>query len=210
MLPPYRAGGRLLDVGCGYGWYVRLLQDLGWDAIGVEADGTAAATGRSRYGVRILKGTLEEQGLASASFDAIVSRHSIEHVPESVTRCSSVVACWNWGPAGVATPNGRSLASRIFGRHWRGLTAPWHLQLFNPVALRMLLTQAGFEILRVRTTAVSAHWVYCASRAIRSGVYNSNCPVGSSRAFQALEALVNFWSGDCGEELEATARATSR
>jgi SAM-dependent methyltransferase len=210
MLPPYRARGRLLDVGCGYGWYVRLLQNLGWDAIGVEADRSAAAIGRTRYRARILEGTLEDQRLEAESFDAIATRHSIEHVPDprqTLLECHRLLKPGGW--LGVATPNGRSLASRLFGCHWRGLSAPWHLHLLNPNALRRLLTETGFEVRRVRTTAVSAHWVYCASRAIRSGHYDPCCPVGSSRAFQALEALANAWAGDLGEELEATAVATA-
>ena len=52
LFPPFRPGGRLLDIGCGHGWYVRIMRDWGWDAIGVEADGGAAARGRAAYGDR--------------------------------------------------------------------------------------------------------------------------------------------------------------
>jgi 2-polyprenyl-3-methyl-5-hydroxy-6-metoxy-1,4-benzoquinol methylase len=206
MLPPYRRAGRLLDIGCGYGWYQRLMQDLGWETVGVEADSAVAAAGRERYRVQICDGSLEEQRFESASFDAIVTRHSIEHVPDPrgmLVECRRLLAPKGW--LGIATPNGASLCSRLFGRNWRGLTPPWHLHLFSPKALRRLLVQTGFAACDVRTTAVSAHWVWCASQAIRRGAYSGGTPVGSSRTFQLAEALMNTWRGDLGEELEALA-----
>jgi len=210
MLPPFRPRGRLLDLGCGYGWFVRLLRGLGWDAMGVEADRTAVAAGRARYGVPICEGTLEEQAFPDASFDALVTRHSIEHVPDprqTLLECRRVLKPGGW--LGVATPNGRSLSSRLFGRHWRGLTPPWHLHLFGPQALRRLVEESGFAVQRIRTTAVSAHWVFCASRAIKRGEYGPGVQVGSSRLFQACEAIGNAWWADLGEELELTAVATN-
>ena len=71
--------GRLLDVGCGSGERLALLQSLGWEVVGQEVDSSAAQHARDHYGVDVRIGTLEAIGLPEASFDAVVANHVIEH-----------------------------------------------------------------------------------------------------------------------------------
>jgi SAM-dependent methyltransferase len=205
--PPFRAGRRLLDVGCGRGWYVRIMRDCGWDAVGVEANPESARRGSAEYGVTIHEGTLEDQRFPDGSFDAVCMRHVFEHVGDpaaTLREIRRILVPGGW--LGLAMPNGHSFANRWFGKHWRGLTPPWHLHLFNPRALRLVLEHSGFKVLRVRSTAQSAHWVYNASRQVRAGTYRDD-RVPSSWWFHYLEAASNALVGDLGEELEAVAAA---
>lgn len=179
---PYRPSGRLLEIGCGTGWYLKIMRDWGWDVIGIEPDSSAVAKGRTLYGVEVIEGTLEQKPFPEAHFDAIVMRHVIEHLPEPETTLQECLRILKpGGMLALATPNGQSLASRWFGRYWRGATAPWHLYLFSPRSLRRLLAKCGFASIRIRTTAVSAHWVYTASRYIREGRYDARKVVPSHR-----------------------------
>jgi SAM-dependent methyltransferase len=205
LFPRFRSGGRLLDVGCGHGWYVRILGDWGWDACGVEHDRGVARRGRALYAVRILDGGLEEQRFPDQSFDFVTLRHVFEHVSDplaTLAECRRILK--PGGLLGLATPNGRSLGSRWFGRSWRGLTPPWHLHLFGPRSLRQVLQRAGFRVVALRTTAVSAHWIYPVSKQIREGTYGQ-APVKFAWWFRGLEATLNLFSGELGEELEALA-----
>jgi hypothetical protein len=111
------------------------------------------------------------------------------------------------GWLGMAMPNGRSLGSRWFGRSWRGHSPPWHLHLFGPGSLRRILRAAGFQVRRVRTRPLSAHWVYSASQEIRRGTYDPARRPRSCWWFHLLEAGLNAVAGDLGEELEAVATA---
>lgn len=206
LFPPFRPGGRLLDIGCGHGWYVRIMRDWGWDAIGVEADGGAAARGRAAYGVDIRPGSLEEQRFPDGAFDAVSIRHVFEHVPDpaaTLREIRRVLRPGGW--LGMAMPNGRSLGSRWFGRAWRGFSPPWHLHLFSPTSLSRILVDSGFRVRRVRTRPASAHWVYTASREIRDGVYDPSRQPPSAWWFHYLEQGLNYLTGDLGEELEAVA-----
>jgi SAM-dependent methyltransferase len=206
VFPPYRPGGRLLDIGCGHGWYVKIMRDWGWDAMGVEADPDAARTGRELYGVPIRDGTLEGQRFPDASFDAVAIRHVFEHVPDppaTLQEIRRVLKPGGW--LGMAMPNGVSLASRWFQGAWRGACPPWHLHLFGPRSLRLVLLRAGFSVRRVRTRTLSAHWVYEASRQIQKGTFQPGQAVASNWWFHLLELSANALRGDLGEELEAVA-----
>src|SRR4051812_10773780 len=70
------AGGRVLDVGCGYGRMLRLMIASGWDAAGVEINPEIVEVNR-KAGLRCW--TTEEFGQLTEQFDVILMAHVIEH-----------------------------------------------------------------------------------------------------------------------------------
>ncbi|WP_170839588.1 class I SAM-dependent methyltransferase [Micromonospora halophytica] len=66
-----RAGGRVLDVGCGAGRHAIALAQRGADVVGVDTSPGAVYVSRQR-GVRVLRGTVEEQGDDIGRFDCIL------------------------------------------------------------------------------------------------------------------------------------------
>lgn len=146
-IPPL-PGGRLLEVGCGDGAKLVALGELGWTTEGIDFDPGAVARAQSR-GLEVKVGGLEEQGYADASFDAVVSTHVVEHVAD--VRAMFVEALRVLKPGGhfvAYTPNAAGMGHRLFGRHWRGLEIPRHLQIFTPAALARLARDAGYEVER--------------------------------------------------------------
>ena len=141
-----RTDGRVLDVGCGDGAYLKLLRSLGWStAVGVDPDSTAVQrAGAGGLDVRL--GTLDDVELPAESFDAITLNHSIEHVHDPVgllRQCRRLLA-----PGGeliVYTPNLDGEGHRRYGRDWFHLDPPRHMVIFTPAALRATLEAAGFR-----------------------------------------------------------------
>jgi len=153
-----RQGGKLLDVGCGSGKWLSRMRDLGWDVAGVDFDADAVAEG-VRRGLRVAHGPVEAQRYPDESFDAVMLNHVIEHVPDPVAtlaECRRIVK--PGGEVLLFTPNGASLAHRVFKRAWRGLEPPRHLHLFSPVSMRTLLARAGFVESDVRTVNSKYIW----------------------------------------------------
>src|SRR5262245_22180597 len=74
--------GVLLDVGCATGIFLDGMRRLGWQVQGVEPTESAAQYARSRLGLEVFGGRLEEAGFADASFDAITLWDVLEHVHE--------------------------------------------------------------------------------------------------------------------------------
>lgn len=72
-------GDRVLEVGCGRGHLVKALQEQGVDAIGVDLNPQAAEHAVTE-GVR--QADAASLPFEDASFDALVSVHAIEHIPD--------------------------------------------------------------------------------------------------------------------------------
>lgn len=169
--------GKLLDVGCGNGWFLSEMRDLGWEVVGVEPDGEAVRVARERFGLNVYEGTLEEVGFSDDNFDAITMNHVVEHLwdPVSTLReCRRVLK--PGGKLVVVTPNIKSLGHRLFKKAWLHLDPPRHLYLFSLHTLKVCAEQAGLKILKLRTTARSARWIWVASHLIRK---NGTLPGGS-------------------------------
>jgi len=146
MVGRYRAGGKLLDVGCGHGLLVDEARKRGWDAIGLELSSDAAAYARDRLGLDVREQTLESLRADEGGFDAIVMADVIEHLDDpgaAIDRCHELLA-----PDGVllvVTPDPSSITARIAGPRWWGYL-PAHTYLLPRHTLRELLSARGLVI----------------------------------------------------------------
>jgi ubiquinone/menaquinone biosynthesis C-methylase UbiE len=140
-----RAGGRLLDVGCGTGDFLsEMQQQRGWSVMGLEPARHAARYAHDEEGLSVLAGVLNQAPLADQSFDAITFWDVLEHVYHP--RAVIAEAARLLRPGGVLVinhPNIESLDRRIFGRYWLGYELPRHLYLFPAALLRQLMAEQG-------------------------------------------------------------------
>lgn len=77
--PPWRGQGRLLDVGCASGRFIRQMSEIGWRVAGIELDREAAAKAR-RVSTDVFVGDPVDADFAPGAFDVITSFHVIEHL----------------------------------------------------------------------------------------------------------------------------------
>jgi 2-polyprenyl-3-methyl-5-hydroxy-6-metoxy-1,4-benzoquinol methylase len=164
--PP--SGGRLLEIGCGNGLILERMHERGWAAEGVEFDPKCVEAVRAR-GLRCYLGDVRDQSLPNESFHAIFMSHVIEHVYDPkgfMDECFRVLK--PGGQVIALTPNADGWGHRFFGRDWRGLEPPRHLQIFNQHNLSTVVRAAGFSEINSRTTNWGAWYLYGTSSAIRS------------------------------------------
>jgi 2-polyprenyl-3-methyl-5-hydroxy-6-metoxy-1,4-benzoquinol methylase len=142
--------GRILDLGCGNGEFLRGLAERGWDAYGVDLSAAACDLSTSR-GIQTHCGTLASAAFPSESFDVVTSWHVLEHLPEPRTDLVEVRRVLRGdGLFVVEVPNCDSLTSRLCGKHWYHFDVPRHLQHFNRATLQRLLEENGFTPLYAR------------------------------------------------------------
>lgn len=140
--------GKVLDLGCGTGDTLLLLQALGWDVYGMEMDKRAVERAHKRGLKNIRLGTFEDLSyFKNNSFDAVRLYHVIEHLPDPQL-CFRLLyhALKNGGELIIGTPNISSIVARLFGTYWYNLDSPRHLFLFNPKTLRKMAEDAGFTV----------------------------------------------------------------
>lgn len=66
-----RQGGRLLDVGCGDGAFLKLAQERGWEVSGTEHSSYAAKYVGEALGITVFCGELFAAGYPDNSFDVV-------------------------------------------------------------------------------------------------------------------------------------------
>lgn len=138
--------GKLLDIGCAGGFFVKAAKNAGWEAEGIEISKHLCEFGRDRLGVKITQGTLEKVSLPEHAFDVITYWDVLEHVADPSDSLRRV--CQLLKPGGhllVNYPDYNSLFAKVLGRRWWFLIDV-HIYYFTPRTLSRLLKKFGFEM----------------------------------------------------------------
>lgn len=143
--------GRLLDVGCGSGLFLRAACDQGWRAEGVELNPVHAAAVR-RLGLTVFCGTLEEAVFPDDTFETITLWDVLEHVPAPLDSLREVYRVLK--PGGLCylqLPNLDSRVAQLAASRWGWLCLPDHRFHFTPTSLSACLAKVGFRVRNVHT-----------------------------------------------------------
>jgi 2-polyprenyl-3-methyl-5-hydroxy-6-metoxy-1,4-benzoquinol methylase len=144
--------GRVLDLGCGYGYFRVALAEAGFDHEGLEISEFARRVAFDSYGFDTHPGVLEDHWEQwEGRFDAITLFDVIEHVPDAVDFLSKLAFCLApGGVAGIKTPNIDCPEAEIFGPHYHSLKRE-HLLFFSAKSLTAAAASAGLELTEMTT-----------------------------------------------------------
>ncbi|MBV9905852.1 MAG: class I SAM-dependent methyltransferase [Alphaproteobacteria bacterium] len=148
---------RLLDIGCGPGFFLKTAKNKGWSVLGIEPSRQAAEHARG-LGVEIAEGFFGyETAHALGRFDAINLTNMLEHVADPIPILLAARGILE--PGGilcVGVPNDFSplqiaaAATQGVGEWW--LAPPHHLNYFDFATLTNLLERLGFSIAEKTTS----------------------------------------------------------
>lgn len=197
LMPPYRTGGQLLDVGCGNGRYLKLMESVGWKVAGVEIDEKAAKIAQQNYDLSVFVGDIENAPFKEESFDVITVSHVIEHIPEPISFIQKLVLLLKKGGLLiVVTPNADSLGHRLFRANWYQLNPPLHLRVYTLKSMKKLIELVGgLTLIRLRTNPRMSEQVYKRSLEIRDTeklIKLENAPFGLSPAHRRQMSLFTW------------------
>lgn len=147
---PFHGERRLLDFGCGGGWYAHRMQQRGWDVTGIDFSERAAAQARRRFQLPVHVGSLPHPAIAPASFDVITMGAVLEHMhhPHEVIAAASQ-ALKPGGLLVIVVQNLESWGFRHFQQDWFPLELPIHLLQFTPATLGRLVVAHGLAVSRL-------------------------------------------------------------
>ncbi|MDQ7063158.1 MAG: class I SAM-dependent methyltransferase [candidate division KSB1 bacterium] len=141
--------GRLLDVGCGTGEFLREMVQHGWQGKGVERDRQAVQFAIHRYRLKVYAGLVEDLPDVNEAFDVITLWHVLEHLYAPHKALQKIRDLLRpQGTLVIAVPNVESMDARFYGERWVALDVPRHLQHFSLKTLRHLCEMHGLQLVR--------------------------------------------------------------
>jgi SAM-dependent methyltransferase len=141
--------GNALDIGCGQGTFLRLLQEEGWECRGTELTEESAARA-SRRGFSVSVGEFDPAAFPAHSFDLISLWHVLEHLRNPRQTLGSLPGLLKGGGiVAISTPNMDSLQAEVGKEKWFHLDPPRHLYLFSPHTLGRIMDSLGFRLLKI-------------------------------------------------------------
>jgi 2-polyprenyl-3-methyl-5-hydroxy-6-metoxy-1,4-benzoquinol methylase len=141
--------GRLLEIGCASGSYLRAMADAGWEAEGIELSPDAAAAAR-RTGLDVELGAIETIEKPEGRYDLIVGWMVLEHLHDPAGGLTKL-ARWAKPDAAMvlSVPDASPGWARRFGSRSYGLHLPNHLYHFDRKNLARLLDANGWRVTRL-------------------------------------------------------------
>lgn len=147
-LRPYRKLGRMLDVGCSTGGFLRSAQKDGWECHGVDLSPTVANFCK-KDGFQVFGGQLIHAGYPGEYFDVVRFWATLEHTTDPfLCLQESRRILRKGGLLLLSVPSVDSLMVRILGGRYRYICAE-HLYYYSRESLKKILTRAGYAGLRI-------------------------------------------------------------
>jgi SAM-dependent methyltransferase len=147
-LQRYRPAGRVLEIGCAYGFFLAEAQRQ-YEAEGVEISSFAARQAQQR-GLAVQHGDFLELSFPPDRYDVVCLFDCIEHLVDPHAYLQKTHTLLKpQGVLALTTGDISSLYARLAGKHWRLMSPPQHQFYFSRQTLSRLLHQTGFELLEI-------------------------------------------------------------
>lgn len=144
--------GKILDVGCGAGFFLDEAQKQNWDCIGVDFANETINYGISKFNLNLITGDFLSIKFPREKYDVITLNQVIEHLSNPMPTLKKVHALLKYnGIVCIATPNNQSIMSKIQKENFNYIIPPEHIIYFSPQNFSKLLTFFGYKIIKIRT-----------------------------------------------------------
>ena len=147
----YTPGKRLLDIGCGAGFFLKAAEEIGWEAEGVEISPIASDYAQNIVKVKVLEGKLEDLYLPSEKYDLVILTEIIEHLMNPLKTLKEINRVLKkHGILIISTPDYKSLSRLFLRKNWAVLSPEEHISVFTQKTLFHILQKAKFRVLGIR------------------------------------------------------------
>jgi SAM-dependent methyltransferase len=189
--------GRFLEIGCGPGFFLSAVRELGWAVSGLEISEFATRHAVDRLRLNVKLGSIESDSFPENTFDVVFMGDVLEHLPRPVESLE-IVKSWlkPGGVLAVAIPSTLNLISGkigmfVYGKMKRFKTLripPYHLYEYTPRTVSTVLRASGFMVLGLRQSAVPLR-----KMGLRGNSMENAGKVILQLAAHATSRLLNLW-----------------
>lgn len=145
----FKKAGKILDVGCGAGYFLAVAKKNGWQTYGVEVSKIAADYAEKKFGIKVFTGELLQANYPDEYFDVVTLWHVLAHLPnpsETLAEINRILK--KDGLLVLTVPNISGFQAKIFKEFWFHLDVPRHLYFFELGTLKQILRKNGFKVLK--------------------------------------------------------------
>lgn len=169
-------GDKILDYGCGTGYFLNAMQLSGWQVTGMDVSAEAARVAHEKFGINVQP--VEHLSRFRNEFQVITLWHVLEHVHELKSTLRHLhTALTAGGYLILALPNHHSVDAEVYGASWGGYDVPRHLWHFRAETI-LLATKNLFAIQAMQMLPFDAFYV-----SLLSEKYRQTGWLGVVRAF---------------------------
>lgn len=141
--------GIILDIGCGVGDFLHMMEQNGWETIGIEPSADAKDIARKRMKAKLLSPE-EITNLKEESLDLITMWHVLEHVDDLKSEVQHLYRLLKRGGRLVlALPNFQSFDAQYYKQFWAAYDVPRHLNHFCRKSIDKIFSNS---VLRLKQT----------------------------------------------------------
>ncbi|MBW3544924.1 MAG: class I SAM-dependent methyltransferase [Bacteroidetes bacterium] len=151
----YRSSNKILDVGCGAGFFLEQAQKRGWEVYGTEYSNKALELCAAK-GFKMQEGVLDSKGFSVHNFDVITSFEVIEHInnpQEELYHINRLLR--SGGLFYCTTPNFNSIMRYYLKDNYNIIGYPEHLSYYTYKTLTKVLKKSGFKKKKFLITGIS-------------------------------------------------------
>ena len=151
----FRKTNKILDVGCGIGYFLEVAKERGWDVYGTEYTDEAIEICEKK-GITMHKGILKSENYVEESFDIITSFEVIEHINNPIPELTNFHKLLRKGGlVYLTTPNFNSILRYRLKSDYNVICYPEHLSYYTPKTLKNAFLNTGFQMKKIETTGFS-------------------------------------------------------
>ena len=143
QLQPY---SKLLDYGCGDGWFLQENLNRGHQLLGFEPNEQHSRRLSKEMGISVLSDKKELIEKHAGSIDCVTMNFVLEHLPDPHAVFQDVARLLK--PGGIfycVIPHFDSFEQKIFKKKWHSLDPPRHLIFPNFKGMDLMSKSAGFQ-----------------------------------------------------------------
>jgi len=145
----YHSNGRILDFGCGWGFFLSIAKEKGWECHGLEPLAGHSLYARAKFGLEVVTDTLRDDTFPKNYFDVITAFQVFEHLPDPALTLKQLQTFQKSdGLILIEVPNIDTWGVRLLGGRYRHFN-PDHINFFSKRTLRSFLESNHYEVLEL-------------------------------------------------------------
>lgn len=151
----FRKTNKILDIGCGLGFFLGEAKKRGWEVHGTEFSEMAVNRCKEK-GFAVEHSKLEVEMFRDDDFDVITSFEVIEHINDPVEELEKIhLLLRQGGLFYCTTPNFNALLRYYLKEKYNIIGYPEHLTYYTKKTLNKVVTARGFKRHKFLTTGIS-------------------------------------------------------